>query len=174
MPTDTDQETERWNFHPGGRVQNNPLFSWPPRLMAVLQWYGAYWLVISTSTLSLLVAAVAIWIWAPSLDQTQSLSIGWIITIWLGFLIPHTLLAGGLHLWLYRAKGQGSRLKYDTRGQVSDNGSFTFRSQVKDNMFWSLASGITFATIYTSLWFWAAGNGWAATTVAYDYQYGGF
>lgn len=31
-------------------------------------------------------------------------------------------------------------------------------------MFWSLVSGITTATICTCLWFWAAANGWAATT----------
>lgn len=156
------QEAERWNHHPGV-VENNPLFSWPPQPMAVLRWYRAYWLVISTSTVSLLMAALAVWLWAPALAQTASLG-GWIVTIWLGFLIPHTLVAGGLHLWLYRAKGQGPVLKYDARGQAEDNGTFTFRSQVKDNMFWSLASGISFATFYTVLWFWAAGNGMAATT----------
>lgn len=155
------QEAERWNHHPGV-VENNPLFSWPPQPLEVLKWYRAYWLVISTSTVSLLVAALAVWLWAPTLAQTGSLG-GWIVTIWLGFLIPHTLVAGGLHLWLYRAKGQGPVLKYDARGQAQDNGTFTFRSQVKDNMFWSLASGITFATLYTSLWFWAAGNGYAPT-----------
>ena len=160
---DVAAEAERWNFHPGNHVQNNPLFDWPPQPMAVLRWYQAYWLVISTTTLSLVVGALAVWLWAPNLSQTNILSLGWIVAIWLGFLIPHTLLAGGLHLWLYRAKRQGNRLKYDARGQAKDNGSFTFRSQVWDNMFWSLASGISFATLYTILWFWAAANGVAAT-----------
>ncbi len=122
--------------------------------------------MISTTTLSLVTGLLALWFWAPSLAETVTLRPGWIITIWLSFLIPHTALAGGLHLWLYRAKGQGTRLKYDQRGQTKDNGSFTFRSQLKDNMFWSLASGISFATLYTSLWFWAAGNGWAARRVS--------
>ena len=166
MPTDFEvgNEAARWHFHPGEAVENNPLFTWPPRPLEVLRWYRAYWLVISTTTLSLLVGLLAVWIWTPTLVETQALSWGWIVTNWLGFLIPHTVLAGGLHLWLYRAKGQGVDRKYDKRGQISDNGTFTFRSQVLDNMFWSLASGITFATLYTCLWFWAAGNGWAATT----------
>lgn len=157
----TDPETERWNFHPGTPVRNNPLFAWPPQPMEVLRWYGAFWLVVSTTTLSLLVGLVAIWLWAPSLSDTAKIGVGWIIAIWLGFLIPHSLLAGGLHLWLYRWRGQGIERKYDKRGQASNNGTFTFRAQVWDNMFWSLVSGISTATIYTCLWFWAAGNGYA-------------
>ena len=156
-------EAERWNHHPG-QVQGNPLFNWPPAPLEVLRWYSAYWLVLSTSTLSLVIAGLAVWLWAPDPAQTGTPSVGWVMTLWLGFAIPHTLVAGGLHLWLYRAKGQGQLLKYDARGQVEYNGNFTFRSQVKDNMFWSLASGITFGTLYTVAWFWAAGNGMAATT----------
>ena len=166
MPSDFDasQEVGRWNYHPGGPVENNPLFSWPPRPRAVFRWYSAYWLVISTTTLSFIMALLAVWLWAPNLSETGTLSLGWIAAIWLGFLIPHSLLAGGLHMWLYRARGQGRTLKYDPRDQVSNNGTFTFRNQVLDNMFWSLASGITCVTVYVVLWFWAAANGWAATT----------
>ena len=142
----------------------NPLFSWPPQPRAVLRWYVAYWLVISTTTLSFVVAALVVWLWAPTLVETGRLSLGWVLTVWLGFLIPHTALAGVLHLWLYRLKGQGTQRKYDAREQVSDNGTFTFRSQVLDNVFWSLASGISFVTLYTVLWFLAAANGWSATT----------
>lgn len=166
MPTDLsqDRETERWNFHPGTAVRNNPLFHWPLRPMAVLHWYGSYWLIVSTTTLSLAVAILAVWLWAPSPEQSATLSAAWVIAIWLGFLVPHSLLAGGLHLWLYRLRGQAGTLKYDARGQARDNGTYTFRSQVLDNMFWTLASGISFATLYTVLWFWAAGNDLAATT----------
>ncbi|MFK7752684.1 MAG: sterol desaturase family protein [Sedimentitalea sp.] len=163
MPAE-DTEAGRWNFRPTAPVETNPLFAWPPRPMEVARWYGAFWLVLSTSTLSLAVALLAIWLWAPGLDQTVGLAPGWIATIWLGFLIPHVCVAGGLHLWLYRWGKQGTTLKYNERGQVSDNGTYTFRSQVLDNMFWSLASGITIGTLYTCAWFWAAGNGWAATT----------
>jgi sterol desaturase/sphingolipid hydroxylase (fatty acid hydroxylase superfamily) len=170
MPSDfaDDGEAARWNYRPSDPVQNNPLFDWPPRPMAVLRWYRAYWLVISTTTLSLVIAILAVWLWAPTLAETGQLHLGWIAVIWLGFLVPHALLAGGIHLWLYRLKGQKKTLKYDQRGQVKDNGNFTFRNQVLDNMFWSLVSGMTFATIYTALWFWAAANGWAATTTWAD------
>ncbi len=164
MPTDIGNEASRWNYHPGEVVETNPLFAWPPRPREVLRWYSAYWLVISTNTLSLISAALAVWFWAPTISEAQSLSWGWVAIIWLGFLLPHTALAGGLHLWLYRAKRQGTERKYDKRGQISDNGTFTFRSQVLDNMFWSLASGISFATFYVCLWFWAAGNGWTPVT----------
>jgi lathosterol oxidase len=158
-----DKEASRWNFRPQSPVQNNPLFSWPPQPMAVLIWYKAYWLVLSTSTLALVVAILGIWLWVPTLTEAAHLDIGWVFALWLGFLVPQILVAGGLHLWLYRLKGQQQTLKYDTRGQAYDNGTFTFRSQVLDNMFWTLASGISFVTLFVVLWFWAAGNGWAAT-----------
>lgn len=96
-------------------MRNNPLFAWPPRPVEVARWYGAFWLVISTTTLSLslLVGLLAIWHWAPTLAETERPGPGWIAVIWLGFLIPHSLRAGGLHLWLYRWRGQGITLKYD-------------------------------------------------------------
>lgn len=168
MPTDADLKAEagRWAYHPGHKVEANPLFDWPLRPLAVCCWYRAYWLVVSTTTLSMLVAILAVWLWAPTLTEISDIGIGWFIAIWLGFLIPHTVLAGGLHLWLVRRKGQGQTLKYDPRDQAHNNGVYTFRSQVLDNMFWSLVSGISIATFYTCLWFWAAANG-AATTVTF-------
>ncbi|MGC1504881.1 MAG: sterol desaturase family protein [Sulfitobacter sp.] len=132
--------------------------------MDVLLWYRAYWLVVSSISLSLLLAALAVWLWAPSVTGTSELGLGWIAVVWLSFLIPHAVLAGGLHLWFYRAKKQGTELKYDARGQISDNGTFTFRSQVFDNMFWSLVSGISIVSVYVTLWYWAAGNGLAPLT----------
>ena len=48
--SDIQGEAGRWNFHPGEEVQNNPLFDWPPNPRAVARWYGAYWLVISTTS----------------------------------------------------------------------------------------------------------------------------
>ena len=38
---------------------------------------------------------------------------------------------------------------------------FTLGGQIKDNMFWTLASGVTIWTIYEVLMFWALANGYA-------------
>ncbi|MFV2034038.1 MAG: sterol desaturase family protein, partial [Halocynthiibacter sp.] len=138
MPTD-----KIWNFRPAEPVETSPLFTWPPRPSAILRWFSAYWLVLSTVTLSLGVAVFAWLLFLPDLSTMRVIAPGWIIRVWLVNIVPMILLAGGLHLWLYKFKGQGNRLKFDAREQARDNGAFTFRNQVHDNMFWSLLSGVT-------------------------------
>lgn len=149
-------ERARWNHHPG-QVALNPLFQWPPRPMAILRWYASFWLVLSSTTLGLALAAVMLWLWFP--DPRAALTGQGALAIWLGLLVPQIVVAGGLHHYLYRRKGQGMALKYEKRDLAHDNGTYTFRSQVKDNMFWTLASGITIGTLYLVAWFWLAGRG---------------
>ena len=161
MSYETDAEAGRWNYRPASPVATNPLFSWPPRPMAILRWYGAYWLAITSSTLTIVASLLIYWAVLPPLEQMQSWHWGWMLRVYLANLVPHVLVAGGLHLWLYRIKGQGSATKYDARGQANNNGTFTFRNQVHDNMFWTIVSGITQWTIAQWLGFWAMANGWA-------------
>lgn len=49
-----------------------------------------------------------------------------------------------------------------------DNGVFTFRNQVHDNMFWSLASGLTVWTGYEVLYHWCAANNYVPTITFAD------
>ena len=88
----------------------------------------------------------------------QTLAPGWVLTIWVRNLILITLYAGTLHLWLFTFTLQGDRLKYDARPLMRDNGSFTFRDQVKDNMFWSLTSGVAAWTLFEVLYWWGVAN----------------
>ena len=153
-------EGERWNHHPG-EVLTNPLFQWPPRPGAVLRWYAAYWFVASTTTLAIVLAVVIFFAFLPPLEAMQTWHWGWIIRVWLANLIPHCLIAGALHHWLYRRKGQGHSFKFDPRVMAQDNGTFTFRSQVRDNMFWTIVSGITLWTAFQVPVYWAMANGYA-------------
>ena len=160
--TDTfdDPETERWHHHPG-RVVMSPLFTWPPRPLESLKWLTGAWLVLSTTTLSLVLAALAYVTLLPALPDMASLAPGWIGRLWLANLIPHCAIAGVLHWWLYMAKRQQSRTKFDPRDPARDNGTYTFRHQVRDNMFWTITSGITLWTAMQAVVFWAMANGWA-------------
>ena len=74
-------------------------------------------------------------------------------------LLLMLLVAGGLHLYLYRFGRQGKARKYDARDLAKDSGSFTGRSQLLDNMFWSCAGGVTVWSAYEVLYLWAAANG---------------
>ena len=165
MPTDTDlnadEEPKRWNFHPGAPVKYNPLFDWPPNPVGVIRWYSAFWLQISTTTLCFAFAVVIYFTLLPPLADMTSFAPGWMLRVWLANLIPHCLCAGILHHWLYNKRGQGKTFEYDAREMAKDNGTFSFRNQVRDNMFWTIVSGITIWTAFNWLVFWGMANGYA-------------
>ena len=71
------------------------------------------------------------------------------------------LVAGGLHLYFYTFRMQGDERRYDARPLATKSRVFTFNSQVRDNMFWTLASGVTIWSAYEVLMLWALANGYA-------------
>ena len=158
-----DKEAERWNYRPEVGVPLNPLFSWPPKPLAVVNWYRGAWLQITAVTVPFLIAVI-VYVWfLPPLEQMKTLQFGWIAKLWLLNLIPQTMVAGGLHWYLYIRKGQGMHKKFDKRDLTRSNGVFTFNNQVLDNIWWTLGSGMTVATIYHAGIYWAMANGWVPT-----------
>ena len=164
MPRDPEErEAERWNHRPPTPLAQNPLFQWPPKPGAIFKWYAAFWFEASTTTLCFILALIAYFAILPPLETMQSLEWGWVMRVWLANLVPQCLIASTLHYWLITRKGQGDATKFDPRDQVSDNGTFTFRNQLYDNMFWHIASGITLWSMAQVLVFWAMANGYAPT-----------
>ena len=158
---ENDKEASRWKHRPNGPVTLNPLFDWPPRFFAIFRWYSAYWLAASTTTLACVLAVIAYFTILPSLELMQKPQLDWIIRVWLANLIPHVTCAGLLHLWLYKFKGQDEDFKFDPRQPSTNNGTFSFRNQVHDNMFWTLFSGVTQWSMMQCIVFWAMANGYA-------------
>ena len=155
-----DREAERWHYRPNGPVPLNPLFSWPPRPTAVLSWYRGAWMEITSLTLCLLLA-LAVYAWMlPPLAEMAEFRPGWMLRVWLANLLPQAAVAGGLHWWLYMRKGQGMQKKFDKRDLSRGNGTFTFKNQVWDNIWWTLGSAITVATVYQWGLYWLMANGW--------------
>ncbi|MDC0660656.1 sterol desaturase family protein [Leisingera sp. SS27] len=155
-----DREAERWHYHPKGPVPLNPLFSWPPRPAAVLSWYRGAWMEITALTLCFLLA-LAVYAWMlPPLAEMVEFRPGWMLRVWLANLLPQAVVAGGLHWWFYMRKGQGMQKKFDKRDLSRGNGTFTFKNQVWDNIWWTLGSAITVATVYQWGIYWLMANGW--------------
>ena len=164
MPADTEaREAQRWNHRPPTPLAQNPLFQWPAKPVAIFKWYAAFWLEAATTTLCFILALIAYFAILPPLETMQSLEWGWVMRVWLANLVPQCLIASTLHYWLITRKAQGDATKFDPRDQVSDNGTFTFRNQLYDNMFWHIASGITLWSVAQVLVFWAMANGYAPT-----------
>jgi lathosterol oxidase len=155
------QPPKGWNYVPELPVQVSPFFRRPWRPAEMLLWLWRGWFPISERLLILGIALIS-WIgFQPSLEATAELEAGWVMGIWLRNLVLMTVVAGGLHLWLFTLAKQGTQLKHDARPLKAASRSFTFGNQVRDNMFWTLASGVTVWTGYEVLLFWAMSNGYA-------------
>jgi len=160
-PKNPTRFVSQWQHRPDVPVQVSPFFSWPPNPRRMLAWVSERWFSLAENSILALVA-LACWIWfQPALEEAQEFAFGWIAQIYVRNLLLLLVVAGGLHLYFFRWRKQGQKLKYDTRELKSQSKAFTFNSQVADNMFWSLASGVTFWTAYEVLIFWAMANGYA-------------
>lgn len=155
-----DAFSRRWNYRPPVPIQTSPFFTLPFNGKDCIQWFSDRWFKLTENTL-LVVLATVVWLWfQPSLAETKQWAPGWVFEIYLRNILLLTVVAGGLHLFLYHWKKQGKTLKYDGRELVSSGSLFTFGNQLRDNMLWSLASGVTFWTMYECCMFWAMANGY--------------
>jgi sterol desaturase/sphingolipid hydroxylase (fatty acid hydroxylase superfamily) len=60
---------------------------------------------------------------------------------------------------LYVLRTQGTDYKYSARWLATDNSSFLFRSQLLDNVFWTVVSAVPIWTAYEVITLWAQANG---------------
>ncbi|MGB0848360.1 MAG: sterol desaturase family protein [Thiolinea sp.] len=158
----------QWHYRPNVPIEPSPLFQWPLKPLAIWRWFATRWLVVGENTVLLALALIS-WFWLqPSLETTKNLSVDWIAAMYMRNLLLMIAVAGGLHLYFYYWKKQGQDLRHDPRALVDKGKMFTFGNQVKDNMFWTLASGVTFWTAYEVLMFWAMANGYAPTLLWSD------
>lgn len=150
-----------WNHTPQVPLKVSPFFTWPLRPLEMVRWLWNSWFLITERLILVGIAFVTL-IWTqPSLEVTQSLAPGWIAQIWVRNMVLMTVVAGGLHLYFFHWRKQGDVLKFDPRPLMVKGKQFTLGGQIRDNMFWTLASGVTVWTAYEVLMFWAMGNGWA-------------
>ncbi len=153
-------QAEAWHYRPELPLGTSPYFTWPPRPAAVVKWVLGGWFPISEK-LIIVGLAILSWLWLhPDLAQAETLGFDWIAMIYLRNLALMVLVAGGLHAYFYIFRLQGDRLRFDTRPLVRNNRAFTFNDQVRDNIFWTCASGVTIWTAYEVLMMWSMANGY--------------
>jgi len=152
---------KQWNYRPDVPIQTSPVFQWPPNPMKIARWFADRWFVFGEN-LILMVLAYFTWTYfQPSLEQAATFEFGWIAAMFLRNFVLITLVAGSLHIFFHARKMQGDKLKFDPRDIASKGKLFTLGSQLKDNMFWTLTSGVFFWTTFEVLMFWAMANGYA-------------
>ena len=151
---------ERGDWRPPYVLETPAPLAWPPRLLATLKWlFGFPGYLWPWNTVYIGIALVTWFLLTPALASMQTFEVWWIALI-LGRNLGLTILVyGAWHLYFYIVKGQGTDFKYSTRPQATSNKAFTFNNQVRDNMFWTLASGVTIWTAYEVVTLWAYANG---------------
>lgn len=160
-PRQKGSGNKTWHYTPPLPLSVSPYFRWPMNPLAILKWMVGGWFPISERLIILLLAIVSWVLFHPTLERCRDFAWDWIAEIYLRNLVLMFLCAGGLHLYFYIWRRQGDDLRYDARPFKKNSGAFTFRSQVLDNMFWSLASGVTIWSAYEVLMMWALANGYA-------------
>ena len=148
---------QEWNYIPNTPIENNPLFSFPFIFKKIFKWYINMWAPFSETVFCLMIGIIYLLL-LPSIELFKNLNLYLVLKIYLFNITIMLFVAGGLHLFFYTLKKQDSTLKYDVRN-VSKSKIFTFNSQVFDNMFWSLVSGVTIWTSYQILILWSYANG---------------
>ncbi|MDH3715130.1 MAG: hypothetical protein OET44_14950 [Gammaproteobacteria bacterium] len=148
----------RAGYQPPDPIDVPPLYAWPPRPPATLRRVAAG-LLFPWGLIFIALAVVAWNYLTPSMTAMVTLEPWWMALIWLRNAALLTLIAGGLHWWLYVRRSQGCEYKFDGRWPATDSGKFLWCNQVRDNMFWSLVSGCTVWTLYESFTLWAYANG---------------
>ena len=157
-----------WNHVPNVPIKVSPLFNWPLQPLEVLKWIWKSWFIITENLILIVVACISFFWFHPPLEQAQTFSIEWVAKLYIRNILLLSAVAGGLHLYFYTFTQQGQKLKYDPRPLSKSGRQFTLGGQVRDNMFWSLGSGVFFWTSYEALMFWAMANGWAPVLLWVD------
>jgi len=88
-------------------IEVPPLFVWPLRPAKILRYltidilvpWGLLWIAVAFASWHFLM---------PDSTTTESFSVGWFARLWLRNALILSLVAGGLHWWLYIKKSQQS------------------------------------------------------------------
>jgi len=158
----SEEPLKGWHHLPQVPLQVSPVFQWPPNPKKIAKWFWDSWFLI-TEKLIILALTVASYYWfSPSLNAARALDIDWVVVIYLrNFLLAMTV-GGLLHLWFYTFSVQGKNLKYDPRPLMVKGKQFTLGGQIRDNMFWTLGSGVLIWSAFEVMLLWALANGYVS------------
>ena len=153
----------RGEWQPPDFPGSAPIWAWPPQPLMALKWvvgnpgYLFPWYAVY------FVIAAATWAYlTPEMARMVEFRAGWVAEIYVRNLALLVLWVGGWHVRLYRFKSQGTEYKFSPRWLQGKSPAFLWGSQLRDNVFWSIASGCTVWTAYEVVMMWGYANGFIA------------
>ncbi len=147
-----------WNWLPPLPIHNAPIFVWPLRVIDAIKYLFSI-PFLGSIMLPYLLLAMITWYWLqPELARCAEFEAGWMLQMLGRNALLIFAVAGGLHLYFHVFKLQGTDLRFESRELQRDNPRFFLRDQVKDNIFWTMISGVVVWTAYEVIFFWAMAN----------------
>ncbi len=155
-----DFRGESGEWRPVDRIAIPPIYAWPPRARTVAKWFfGVPGFLWPMNSVTLSIALVTWYVLTPDLAAMKTFEAWWITWLLARNLVLVAAFYGGLHLYLYVLKGQGTELKFSSKPLATNNRRFLFANQVRDNMFRTLGFGVPIITAYEALTYWLFSNG---------------
>jgi sterol desaturase/sphingolipid hydroxylase (fatty acid hydroxylase superfamily) len=159
----TTRHTNTGGYVPPQLPQIAPLYRRPFNLAAVLKYlfgWGGYFL--PWQGIYVVLAIAVWWLFLPDTEQAKTLQFGWIAKLFLVNLVIIVAANVLLHSRLYVQRAQGDKTKFNVRWP-KDNATWYFGSQLKDNVFLTIASAVPIWTAYLVVTLWLQANGWLPT-----------
>ena len=100
--THTRKSRRIWNFTPTTPIKLAPYWSWPLRPVESILYLLRSWNPVGLRCLFLIGAIVTWAFFTPELARAETVAFGWIAEVWLRNFIILFIVAGGLHLLLWR------------------------------------------------------------------------
>jgi sterol desaturase/sphingolipid hydroxylase (fatty acid hydroxylase superfamily) len=137
-----------------------PILAWPPQPVATFKWmFGFPGYILPYNALWVALALVTWFFLTPPLAAMATFEAWWVGVILARNFVLILAVFGGLHLYFHVYKRQGTEGRlYDK--PLGTGKRFWFNNQVRDNMFWTLASAVPIITGYEALTYWAFANGY--------------
>ena len=143
-----------------GTAPVNPWFSWPLKPGRALRWlFGFPGYLYPWNLLYMGIAALTWLHFQPALSRCVEFRADWILEMFARNQLMLIAVVSAWHLRLWTLKSQGLRYKYTSDWMATGKRKFFGGSQLRDNVFWSCASGCTVWTAYEVLMTWAYANG---------------
>ena len=149
-----------WHYIPDLPIQVSHYFRKPFSPKNILKWMFSSWFPVSDRLFVLGLALLSWAFFSASIETSKELAFAWSAEIYFRNLFLMILVAGGLYLYFYVWRKQGDELRFDEKPPVKSHSPFSFGSQLRDNVFWSIASGVTIWTAYEVLMMWSMANGY--------------
>jgi sterol desaturase/sphingolipid hydroxylase (fatty acid hydroxylase superfamily) len=148
----------RGEWTPTRPAAYSPLFDWPLRPGKIARWVFAIpGFLFPWNALSALIAIGLYNFATPSRATAARLSADWVGFLLVRNLVIITVWHSLFHVPLYVRRRQDTRFKFNARWPRTSS-RFHFGSQLRENVFWTLISGVPIWTAFEVLSLWLFAN----------------